>query len=212
MSTATATPRASRPSQRGLSTTGRPVSRPPVRVVQTPAVRPARAPFVVLVLVLLSLGLGALLLLNTLLAQGSFTLHELDAKVADLADEEQALQQKVAVLASPRRLARSASQLGMVASVNPAFLRAEDGKVLGAPVPAASPPPVVGSDTGTSTEQSADPGTTSSTAEPNAESDVDPATGQANERQQPSQDDQSQQAPPGGQTGNDDAGNGGADR
>lgn len=106
---------------------------------------PARAPFVALVLVVLSLGLGALLLLNTLLAQGSFTLHALEGKVADLADREQELQQRAAELASPQRLARSAAALGMVPSENPAFLRAEDGKVLGEPVPAADPPPVVGS-------------------------------------------------------------------
>jgi len=193
MSTATATPRSGSPSKRGATPTRRPVSRPPVRVVDVPAVRPARAPFVVLVLVLLSLGLGALLLLNTLLAQGSFTLHELDAKVANLADQEQALQQKAAALASPKRLARSATELGMVASVNPAFLRAEDGKVLGAPVPAASPPPVVGSETST-------------------------ATGQVNENSQASQDKQSQQSQQSQQTQQDDqtrkndAGNGGADR
>ena len=190
MSTATATSRSGSPSKRGATSTRRPVSRPPVRVVDVPAVRPARAPFVVLVLVLLSLGLGALLLLNTLLAQGSFTLHELDAKVANLADQEQALQQKAAALASPKRLARSATELGMVASVNPAFLRAEDGKVLGAPVPAASPPPVVGSETST-------------------------ATGQVNENSQASQDKQSQQSQQtqqDDQTRKNDAGNGGADR
>ena len=55
---------------------------------------------------LLSLGLGALLLLNTLLAQGSFTLYELDASVAALTDQEQALQQKAAVLASVSELAK----------------------------------------------------------------------------------------------------------
>lgn len=120
--------------------------RPPVRAVPSQSTRPAKAPFVVVVLVVLSLGLGALLLLNTLLAQGSFALRELDIKVAALTDQEQALQQKAAVLASPKRLAKAAADLGMVATVNPAFLRAEDGKVLGAPVPAASPPPVIGSE------------------------------------------------------------------
>jgi hypothetical protein len=100
---------------------------------------------VVLVLALLSVGLGALLLLNTLLAQGSFTLHSLDARVADLADREQALQQRAAELASPQRLARSAARIGMVPSVNPAFLSTEKGKILGEPVPATSRAPVVGS-------------------------------------------------------------------
>jgi hypothetical protein len=107
------------------------------------------------VVVLLTLGLGALLLLNTLLAQGSFTLHTLNDRVSSLVDREQALQQRASELAAPHRLARRAQKLGMVASQNPAFLRTSDGKILGEPVPAAAqiqPTPVVGStDPGTST-------------------------------------------------------------
>ncbi|MFL6070003.1 MAG: hypothetical protein ACJ72Y_01825 [Actinomycetes bacterium] len=121
--------------------------RPPVRAVPT-RTAPARAPFVVAVVMLLSLGLGALLLLNTLLAQGSFTLHTLNDRVGSLVDREQALQQRASELAAPQRLARQAQKLGMVASQNPAFLRASDGKILGEPVPAAAqiePTPVVGS-------------------------------------------------------------------
>ncbi|MEO8106941.1 MAG: septum formation initiator family protein [Actinomycetes bacterium] len=132
------------------ATSGRPRFQPSgparVRPLPAPVSSPARAPFVVLVLVILSLGLGLLLLLNTLLAQGSFTLHALDAKVASLADREQALQQRTAELASPQRLARGAARLGMVPSANPAFLRAKDGKILGEPMQAAGPAPVVGSE------------------------------------------------------------------
>jgi hypothetical protein len=94
------------------------------------------------------LGLGALLLLNTLLAQGSFTLHTLNDRVSGLVDREQALQQRASELAAPQRLARRAQRFGMVASHNPAFLRADDGKILGEPEPAAAqiePSPVVGS-------------------------------------------------------------------
>ncbi len=133
------------PQRRTTTPAPRARRQPAVRPAAAPA--PARAPFVVLVLVLLSVGLGALLLLNTLLAQGSFTLHSLDARVADLADQEQALQQRTAELASPRRLARSAARIGMVPSVNPAFLRTENGKILGEPIPATSRAPVVGSET-----------------------------------------------------------------
>jgi hypothetical protein len=163
----------------------------------------------VLVLVLLSLGLGTLLLLNTLLAQGSFTLHELEAKVADLADQEQALQQKAAALAAPQRLARSATELGMVPSVNPAFLRAEDGKVLGAPVPAAGPPPVVGSEPEAGGKPNTDTSTSASTG---AGADADADAGQVSGEQQASQDQHSQQTRQGEQTGNNETGNEGADR
>jgi hypothetical protein len=143
MSSATIT----RPAPRRRSTT-RPVR--PVRPVAAPASAPARAPFIVVVLVLLTVGLGTLLLLNTLLAQGSFTLQRVNAQVASLADREQALQQKASQLAAPQRLARNAQALGMVPSQNPAFLRSEDGKILGEPVPAPTPvvvSPVIGSET-----------------------------------------------------------------
>jgi hypothetical protein len=147
---------------------------------------------VALVLVVLSLGLGTLLLLNTLLAQGSFTLHELEGQVAALADREQELQQRAAELAAPQRLARSAAALGMVPSENPAFLRAEDGKVLGEPVPAADPPPVVGSvdaDDPVDSEQNQQ-------NQQNQQGSADPAGGEK-------QDDQNKQ---------DDQGDGGSDR
>jgi hypothetical protein len=161
---------------------------------------------VALVLVLLSLGLGALLLLNTLLAQGSFTLHALEGQVADLADREQELQQRAAELAAPQRLARHAAALGMVPSENPAFLRAEDGKVLGEPVPAADPPPVVGS---------VDPADSDSGQQ--AQQDQQGSAGQAQQDDQSKQDqskqDQSQQdQSKQDQSKQDDQGDGGSDR
>jgi hypothetical protein len=97
---------------------------------------------VAVVLFLLVAGLGLLLLLNTLLAQGSFVVHDLDRQITALSDREQALQQKVATLAAPQRLARQASNLGMVAIVNPAFLRMPDGRVLGDPVVAPGTAPL----------------------------------------------------------------------
>jgi hypothetical protein len=128
----------------------------------------------VAVLVLLSLGLGAMLLLNTLLAQGSFALHSLEAQVADLADREQELRQRAAELAAPQRLERRAREMGMVPSSNPAFLRSQDGKVLGVPIPATAPVPVVGS----------------TTTEPDAGSDAgsDEDAGNASEQDQKQQD------------------------
>jgi len=107
---------------------------PRLTVVAGPVTRPARAPFVLLVLTLLGGGLVGLLMLNTLLAQDAFVLHDLQAQTAALADREQALQQEVALAASPQRLAAVAGALGMVPSGNPAFLRA-DGTVLGVAKP-----------------------------------------------------------------------------
>lgn len=114
--------------------------RPSIKIAAAPVRRAPRAPFVGLVLVLLIGGLGTLLLLNTLLAQGSFAVRDLNLQVARLADRQQALQQTVASLAAPQRLARRASEIGMVPTVNPAFVRMKDGRVLGKPQPAPSAP------------------------------------------------------------------------
>jgi len=119
--------------------------RPEQPVRDVPSTRPGapRAPFVAVVLFLLVAGLGLLLLLNTLLAQGSFVVDALDRQITVLSDREQAMQQKVATLAAPGRLAHQANNLGMVSSVNPVFLRMPDGRILGDPVvaPGTAPPP-----------------------------------------------------------------------
>ena len=102
-----------------------------------------RAPFVVLLGALLAGGLAALLFLHTALAEDSFRLQDLKNASAALGAREQALAQQVAADASPRRLAARAEALGMVRSVNPAFIRLADGAVLGRPKPAVAPPPPV---------------------------------------------------------------------
>jgi hypothetical protein len=102
-----------------------------------------RAPFVVLVGTLLTGGLAGLLFLHTALAEDSFRLHDLKTRSALLTDREQALEQEVALEASPKRLAASAEAMGMVHSVNPAFIRLSDGRVLGKPRAGVAPPPPV---------------------------------------------------------------------
>src|SRR6476659_6795034 len=100
-----------------------------------------RAPFVVLIGTLLTAGLAGLLFLHTALAEDSFRLHDLKVRSAVLTDREQALEQEVALEASPRRLAARAEALGMVRSENPAFIRLSDGRVLGRPKAGVAPPP-----------------------------------------------------------------------
>ncbi|KUL37756.1 hypothetical protein ADL22_20405 [Streptomyces sp. NRRL F-4489] len=95
----------------------------------------ARAPFVLLVVVLLGSGLIGLLLLNSALNQGSFELSRLERRTGELTDEQQALQQEVDGYSAPGALARRARELGMVPGGNPAFLL-PDGTVRGAPGPA----------------------------------------------------------------------------
>lgn len=81
----------------------------------------------------MSIGLLALLVLNTALAKGSFRAHELRVQKADLAQREQILRTQIQSASSPVTLYKRAKDLGMVESVTPAFIRLSDGKILGVP-------------------------------------------------------------------------------
>ncbi|MGH8867371.1 MAG: FtsB family cell division protein [Actinomycetes bacterium] len=128
-------------------------SRPPLRVVPSRPHRPARAPFVALVVTLLGGGLVGLLLLNTALAEGSFRVYDLKVENAALADREQQLGEEVARLSTPQVLSARARELGMVQSGSPAFVNPRSGEVRGEPAPAKPGPrpagePASGSPTG----------------------------------------------------------------
>ncbi|PSL04229.1 septum formation initiator [Haloactinopolyspora alba] len=96
--------------------------RPTLRSVPTGANRMPRAPFVVLVLLVLGVGLIGLLLLNTALQQGSFELEELQAETAELRDRQTTLAERVAERSAPDALAEQARRLGMVPADDPVFL------------------------------------------------------------------------------------------
>jgi hypothetical protein len=95
----------------------------------------ARAPFVLLVVVLLGGGLIGLLVLNSALSEGSFQLDDLKQRTKELTDEEQALQRDIDAYSAPQALQRRARELGMVPGGDPAFL-GPDGRVKGSPSPA----------------------------------------------------------------------------
>jgi hypothetical protein len=99
------------------------VTRSRLRVVPPRPAHPRRAPFVVLVLFLLAVGLVGLLVLNTALQQGSFELTDLEQRTALLRDQHSQLVGDVADRSEPATLARVASQLGMVPGENLVFLR-----------------------------------------------------------------------------------------
>jgi hypothetical protein len=124
---------------------GHPARPTPVRprlTVVPPLRAPApKAPFVLLVGALLTAGLGGLLFLHTAIAEDSFRLHDLTTRSAVLTDRQQALEQEIAALAAPQRLASRARALGMVRSENPAFIRTADGRILGKPKAGVAPPP-----------------------------------------------------------------------
>ncbi len=111
--------------------------RPHLRIVSP--LRPERASrgmFAVIVGAVLVLGMVAILVINTTLAQGAFTISELQARQAELAQNEQSLAEGVAAAAAPKALEREARSLGMVPSENPVFLQVPSGRVLGSPKPA----------------------------------------------------------------------------
>ena len=101
----------------------------------------AKAPFAVVLVCLLAGGLLGLLLLNTLVAQQSFRLHDLAARAAVLQEQEQAMTRQTQTLQAPGVLAARALLLGMVEGGPPAFLRLSDGAVLGKPVAGRVPAP-----------------------------------------------------------------------
>ena len=77
-----------------------------------------------------------MLVINTSLAQGAFTISALRAERATLTQQEQTLAETVAAAAAPESLEQRARALGMVPSQTPVFLSVPSGKVLGKPKPA----------------------------------------------------------------------------
>lgn len=116
-------------------------TRPALRVVTAPPRQAGRAPFVVLCSLLMSLGLMALLALNLSLASGSYALHDITARAEVLRAEQSELEEQVALQQTPARLAARATELGMVASGTPAYLRLTDGAIIGTATPAPTPTP-----------------------------------------------------------------------
>lgn len=99
--------------------------------VVTPADRTGSAWFPVVCVALLLAGLGAVLGLNTSMAQDSFEVTALEARSASLADTEDSLAQTINDKAAPQRLAIKANGLGMVPAGSAAFIDVDKGEVLG---------------------------------------------------------------------------------
>jgi hypothetical protein len=87
--------------------------------------------FLALCVALLLGGFVAVLVLNTAMAKGSYTIRDLQRRSDALADSEDALRHAIDGVSGPGPLARRARDLGMVPAATPAFLRLSDGKVLG---------------------------------------------------------------------------------
>lgn len=91
---------------------------------------PPRAPFVLLIVALLSGALVSLLLLNTILAQDAFTLTRLQQSNKLLDQQRQQLQNDNTREASPENLAQRAEAMGM-RPTDPLYIDPLTGKIVG---------------------------------------------------------------------------------
>ncbi|MGL5816551.1 MAG: hypothetical protein ACRCYR_03240 [Phycicoccus sp.] len=106
-----------------------------LRVIAPPASRGNGWFFLLCALLLLGGTLGVLVL-NTAMAKGAYTMRDLGRQSDELADTQDALGQSVQAVSGPGPLARRARELGMVPAGSAAFLRLSDGAVLGVAQPA----------------------------------------------------------------------------
>jgi cell division protein FtsB len=124
-----------RPAQRPAVTTPPATTRaarPSPRSQRGPAAE-SRTRFVFLVVALLGGGLLCLLLVNTILAAGSFKITALQQGNVGLAQREQALQAQIAAEEAPSALAARARALGMVAPPLVHFLDLNTGRIVSQP-------------------------------------------------------------------------------
>ncbi|MFL6061096.1 MAG: hypothetical protein ACJ72E_07695 [Marmoricola sp.] len=112
------------------------IERARLALVPTRSSRAPRAPFAVLVFLVLGAGVVGLLVFNTHMQQASFYATSLQKRADALAAKRQQLEMEMAQLRSPQSLALAARKRGMVVPPNPADLNLATGKIDGEPVAA----------------------------------------------------------------------------
>ncbi|MEJ2855852.1 MULTISPECIES: hypothetical protein [unclassified Saccharothrix] len=135
-------------------------------VTRQPVAAP-KAPFVVMVMVVLGVGIAAIMWLSTQATADSYRLQDARAEEKRLARQVEQLRQEVALAESPRQLAEAAARLGLVPVEDPARLRQlPDGtvEVYGEPSEAKAPTPPQ-----TSTPPPAQPDPNAQQPDPNAQ-------------------------------------------
>jgi len=120
-------------SQRGAAAA---VERARLTVVKNRPSSAPRAPFAVLVFLILGAGVVGLLMFNTHMQQASIYATELQAKADQLEARSQALTLELERKRDPQQVAESARKLGMVTPATPAFVNLRSGRIEGTPTPA----------------------------------------------------------------------------
>ena len=93
----------------------------------------ARTPFIVFVTALLGGGLICLLVINTILATGSYQITSLQQAQAVRVQQVQTLKQQVAEDSAPSMIAKRARQLGMTDPPLTKFLDLKSGRIIRQP-------------------------------------------------------------------------------
>jgi hypothetical protein len=127
---------------RATATGTRSAESPRLRVAPLPPSPGPRVPFAALVLVLVVGGMLGILVVNSKVNENAFRLNDLRKEQAALDVQEQQLEQRIAAAEVPGNLAAAARKLGLVESGPLAFIRLQDGRVLGVPQPAVGAPSV----------------------------------------------------------------------
>ncbi|TQM83556.1 hypothetical protein FHX81_5982 [Saccharothrix saharensis] len=182
-------------------------------VTRHPAVAP-KAPFVVMVMVVLGVGIAAIMWLATQATADSYRLQDARAEETRLARQVEQLRREVALAESPPSLADAAAKLGLVPAGDPARLRQlPDGsvEVHGKPSAVQPPPTSTTPPSGQPDPATQQPATQGSTAQqPPAQGQAGPEqtgseqTGQGQagqetgDRQPPAQGQETGQPPPQG--------------
>jgi hypothetical protein len=118
---------------RAPRTAGPAIERARLAVVPTRTSRAPRAPFAVLVFVLLAVGVVGLLMFNTHMQQSSFYATKLEQRADALTAKRQALEMEIAGLRDPQHIGEAARGLGMCMPPVPAFISLSDGAITGDP-------------------------------------------------------------------------------
>ena len=119
------------PARRPAATPGAPAPR--LRLVRAPQQARTRVPFVLACMAVLAVALLSALLLNTQMAQASFTKYHLSNELGRLQQDQKDLTMQLDAKSSPDQIASAARALGMVPAPGTGWITLSNGTVSGAP-------------------------------------------------------------------------------
>ncbi|HEU4346935.1 MAG TPA: hypothetical protein VFR35_04010 [Actinoplanes sp.] len=129
-----------------LRVSGTAAAEPRLRVAPPAPISAPRAPFIAAVIGLVVVGVIGILLINTKTNENSFEISRLQDHQAALDNQQQQLENQLAVYDSVGNLDAAAKRLGLVKADAPAYIRLPDGKVIGVPRPGTGKPAVTAQD------------------------------------------------------------------